>query len=344
MIESIFPLKYAELMRDDAAKWRLARPTGDVRWDALRRMDAENLDASESFFFARQLEHIRAGLFEVQYPGLKGMMLVPVETNVNPGATEYTYRSTNYKGEAHVSSSMDSRPPSVEVEASESTTRIYSVTESYRYNIQEARSAAMTGMPLQAAKAKGARDLIARKMDEIILVGTGAGPLSAVGLFTQAGTETYTVPNGATGSPTFASKTPQEIADDLNAIANQIVTNSLGVEEPDTIVLPLAQYTLIHSRRMGDSANFTIAQHVLQNSPFIKRFEWSTYLTSNAAWSGARMVCYKKSPDKLQAIVPVVFEQFAPQARDFDLVTACHGRTAGTVVYAPKSIAYGDGI
>lgn len=341
--ESIFPTKYADLMRSDALLWRpgqgRTQPTGQARWNLDRN---ENMDASESFFFSRQLEFIRPGLLEVLYPELKGMQLVPVEGNIPPGASQHTYRVTDYVGEAHVSASMESRPPSVEVFASESTTLMYSITGAYRYSIQEARMAMMAGMPLQISKAKAARDSIARKMDEIILLGLAAPSIK--GLFTLSGTTTYSTPNGAQGSPTFALKTPQEIADDLNGIANQIVTDTKGIVIPDTIVLPLAQHTLVHSRRMGDAANFTIAAHVLQNSPFIKQIEWSNYLASNAAWTGARMVCYRKNPDTVQALVSVPFEQFAPQQIMFDVVTACHGRTGGTIAYQPKGVAYGDQI
>ena len=36
------------------------------------KLNHPQMDASENLFFSRQLEHIRAGVFEVQYPEFKG--------------------------------------------------------------------------------------------------------------------------------------------------------------------------------------------------------------------------------------------------------------------------------
>lgn len=56
------------------------------------------------------------------------------------------------------------------------------------------------------------------------------------------------------------------------------------------------------------------------------------------------MVCYRRSPDALEAIVPQEFEQFPAQERGLEFVVPCHAKCGGVVLYYPLSMAYGDGI
>jgi hypothetical protein len=56
------------------------------------------------------------------------------------------------------------------------------------------------------------------------------------------------------------------------------------------------------------------------------------------------MMIYRKDPDALVLIVPQEFEQFPPEQRGMEFITACHLRTGGVVSFYPLSISYGDTI
>lgn len=312
----------------------------------MLRFRFDNMDAGENAFFSRQLEHIRPGIFEVKYADLVAMTLVPVNTSVHAGAEIYTYRAYDQFGKAVLASDLSKTGPRVDVSAlPETFSPIRSMKDSYGYSIQEARAAMMANLDLDPRKAKAARSAIAQLTDDILLLGDGSAPyLGLYGLFALTGTHTYSVPNGAGGLKTFASKTPDEVVADLHGIANGIVSNSKEIHKPTTLLLPLTSYQDVTSRRMGDGASNTILQQFLSTSPYIKSVKSCVKLETAGAAGVKRMVAYNPDSEMLEAIMPVVFEQLAPQFDGYEVITHCHGRTGGVVTYYPKSISYGDGI
>lgn len=322
----------------------------DGRW----RHD-EVLNASAHLFhedsvpngnFARQLEEIRAQAFEVQYPELKSGLLVPARQGLNPGAINYTYRVFDGVANARLLAPGQSRGESVEVFGVEATATYKRFGSSYRFDIEEVRNSAMSGNNLPAYKAEWARKALAFKLDDALLLGAaGPGDLKAtgfVGLFIASNTTTVSPIVGVNGGA-WSGKTPDEIVNDLIALENAIITNSNGVEIPDTLVLPLATKPQLQSR-MGDGSDTTILKHYLSNTDSIKTVIFSEKLNSNAAWTGARVVMYKRDPNKIEGITSIVFAQGAPQYEGWDTITECEMKTAGTVVYFPKSIGYMDGV
>jgi len=315
----------------------------------IERSDLSNhMDASESVNYARELLRIRAAVFEVKYPELKAMALIPKNTEVSDTDEQYAYRVSREYGMTALGSSYQGTAPRADVSSSESTPQgIKPITASYGFDFQEAKVAARLGNQLPQRKANAARKAIAQEINRILTFGDSTKyGIAMQGLLTLSGTEVYTVPNGAGASPTWALKTSDEILADMNAIVTQIVVNSNDVEHPDTMLLPLASYHLISTRRLGDGSDVTILKHFLANSPHITTVEpWYALDAAPAGqWTGKRMMVYHKSPDVLESLVPVEFDQFAPQVRDMETITNCHARCGGVVVYRPKAIAYGDGI
>lgn len=305
----------------------------------------DNMDAAESAFFSRQLEHIRPGLLEVLYPELKAKSFVPVNSAVAPGAEEYTYRFFNKVGKAELISDYSVRSPRADILGTEASSKLRSMGSSYGYSFQEARAAQMAGLDLSNRKAMAARTAIEQKMDDVLLLGDGTEPyLYMTGLFKQSGTATYSTPNGAYGDTEWEGKTPDEIITDLHGIPNGIVASSLEVYRPNTLILPLTSYNLIATRRMGDGSNTTILEFFKGTSQYVTSVLSSTKLETAGSGSSKRMVCYERAPDKLEAIIPVTFEQFTPQFDGMEVVTQCHARTGGVVVYHPKALSYADNI
>lgn len=334
-----FPKARFDEMLKIARTFDRANLPKDLAW----RFDGNsNFDAAESAFFARQLEFIRPGVLEVLYPELKGAMLVPVDTAIDPGAEQYTYRIFDQVGEALVSANLPNRAPRVDVIGSEVTSKIFNVTDAYGYSVQEARAAMLARTPLIPRRAMTARDVIERKLDAIIFVGDTVSGLK--GLLNLASTNTFTALTKNAGGLLWATSHPDEIVADMNGMVNKIVSDSLEIEQPDTLLLPLSSYTLISSRRMGDGSDKTILEHFLASSPYIKSVE-ATH-KSETAGSGVtrRAVAYRRDPNKLSALMPMPFTQLPPQPDGFELVTQCQARTGGVVTFYPMSICYMDGI
>lgn len=312
----------------------------NYRIDAF--VQAWNMDASESVFFSRQLEQIRAQTYDIKLLELKARGFLPVDNSISPGAEVVTYRQYNSVGVAKILANYGDDLPRADVKGLEFTSKIRGIGASYGFSMQEIRAAQFAGMPLEQRKANAARRSIEQKIDSLAQVGDSKHGL--LGMLNQTNTTAFTVVNGAAGTATFATKTADEVLNDLHGIANGIVASTKGAEVPDTLILPIAQYTAIATRRVSTVSDTTILEFFLQSSPYIKMVDHWHALAGTGAGGTDRMVCYRKDPDALQLIIPQEFEQMPPQLRGFESVTPCHARCGGVVMYYPLSMSYGDGI
>lgn len=296
-------------------------------------------DASENAFLRRELEHVRAGLYEVLFPNLKGRQLVPVDHNVHTGAEVTTYNIMEVYGKARVGGGYSSTPPRVDVALRDASQPIKPIFEAYGYSLQEVRNAMMTGRGLSQMKAKAAREVMEQEVDEVLLEGNSANSLA--GLFSLSGTNTETVTSGAVGT-LWADKTSDEKIADLNAAVNKIVTSTKDRIHPDTLVIPLTAFNDLNDNRMRDSSDTSILDHFLGKTQYIKNVVSSIKLETAGAASSRRLVAYKRSADMLQGIIPQEFEQLPPEAVGYETIINCHMRIGGIELYQPLSVCYMD--
>ncbi len=304
-----------------------------------------NMDAAESVHFSRDLEQIRGKTYDTKFPEFKGRSFVPVDHSVNPGAEVVTYRRFTEVGYAEWARDY-SKGPRVDVYGEETTTKVRGLKASYGYSMQEARAAQMQGQSLDARKANSARRAIEQLIDKAAFVGNGT---DFEGLLTLSNTCTYATPAGATGSKSWADKSPEEILADMFGMEATIINTTLDIHHANTLVLPLSSYQIIATRRIGDGSDQTILKHFLANAVSINSVERSHKLESTTAagggsWTGKRAVAYQKDADVLQLVMPLEFNQLAPQWDGFEVVTQCEARTGGVVCYYPKAVCYADEI
>ena len=306
------------------------------------RIDAlERFDATYSQFFARQLEFIRPSLFEISYPEFQARTFLPINNSVGPGAAEYTYRTFDRVGRADIVADYGKDFPRVDIYGAEVTTKIVSIGDSYGWSIQEARSAQMAGLDLDGRKARAARFAIEAKLDDLLL--NGDSDLGLEGLFALSGITTYTVTTGA-GGVTFDVKTGAEVLVDLHGAPLKAHTDSKGIERPDTVIMPLTTYGLLSTVQVGGGDSRTLLAKYLADDQFIKNVYTSHLLETAGSGGAKRMIFYKKSPDVLEGLIPQEFEQFAPEFHSMQVVTTCHARCGGVIVYRPKAVVYADGV
>lgn len=320
-------------------------------------------DSSESVFFARQLEFIRPGLLEVLFPDLEGKKYVPLETTIAPGAEDWTYRSMKKIGRAQIIKSYANSVPRADVVGQEATQKIRGLGSMYGYTMQELRAAIMAQLPLDVRKAMSARYAIALLQDEVIWYGHAdvnaeqdtangldAGLLNAglTGLTNLSNTTSFTTPTGGAGSQLWRNKSADEIVADMHGVVNNVVKTTFGIHRPDSMLLPLAAYNIAATKRMGDGSNQTCLDFFLATSPYCKNVDPSYRLdqAQSKNWSGTtgRAIAYEKNPDRVVALIPLEFEQLAPQNEHFEIKTICHARCGGVVALYPASLSYMDNI
>lgn len=299
-------------------------------------------DSNESAFLARQLEHIETELYNIDYPEFQSEELFPVSTVAGPGAQQLTYRVYDRFGMAKIVSNYANDIPRVGVKAKEYTSNIRSLAASYYVSIQDVRSAAMAGMDLDRQEAEAARESIEALHDDIAFNGDADHNLP--GFLSNANIPDVAIAADGTGSSAlWSAKTADLILRDMNALVDKVVVDTKGVERPDTMCMPLAQYNLISTKKIDDTGK-TVKLFFLENSPYIKTIVPVPKLKAAGAASSDVFFVYKKDPKKLKFHKPVPFEVFAPQPKGMGWENNCHARNGGVVVYKPLSAAKGDGI
>ena len=62
-----------------------------------------HLDAGETTFFARELEHVKSTTYDTKYKALKAKQLIPLDTSAPSGSDTITYRTYSKVGIAKMS-------------------------------------------------------------------------------------------------------------------------------------------------------------------------------------------------------------------------------------------------
>jgi hypothetical protein len=229
----------------------------------------------------------------------------------------------------------------VDVYGVENTVKPHDIGDSYGYSIQEIRRAQMADFPLETRRADAARRAIEDKINTIAFSGDSATGLT--GFIQYPGTTEFTLTSG-TGGYTWATKTGDEILADMNGMVYAVLSATNGVEQPDTMLLPLASYNLIKTKRLGTYNDTTVLEYFLKTNQYIKRIEWLVELATGSDTTGTRAIVFKNDAEHLQLILPVPFEQFDYDKNGLAYSIPCLARTAGMVIYYPSSIAFVDGI
>lgn len=307
---------------------------------------SQRLDASESVFFARELEHVKAQSYDVKYPELTATKNIPVSSEAGSGAETITYQQYDAVGFAKIINNYATDLPRVDLVGKEFTAKVKSIGASYGYSIQDIRAARMAGKPLEQRKANAVRRANDQEVNRIAYFGDAKHGL--VGLVNHPNITDYTLPDDGVdseeaASTKFADKTPARVLRDLNGMVAKMLELTQNVETPDTLLLDHETHADLATRPRSDNSDTTILEFFLKNSPYVKNVEVVPEL--NGAGTDGTNVCmmYKKSPDKLTLEIPQPFEQFPPQAEGLEFVIPCHSRCAGLIVYYPLSIIKAEG-
>jgi len=303
-----------------------------------------NLDVNEKAFFGRQLEYIKARSYDIQYPELKATSLIPVSGEAGPGAQVITYQQFDTVGIMKVIANYADDLPRADIKGKEFSTPVRSLGGSFGYNVQEIRSAQMAGLPLQQRKANACRRAYEMKVDNIAWNARENDGANG-GLRGLLQNPNVTSGAATTGDWANAARTSLEIYDDMANAVNAMIELTKGVEVPDTLLLPIAQYGIAAKKRMDTGTDTTVLEYFKRNFPMITKVDWVAKLKdvtprpSTGAGSSDCGVLYKRSPDKLTLEIPQAYEQFPAQERNLEFVIPAHGRCGGVIIYYPLSVS-----
>lgn len=299
-------------------------------------IDVERQDAGETAFFSRQLETILARTYDVKYPELKARMLIPVSSEVDPGAASYTYRQYDSFGIAKIVSNFADDLPMVDVLGKEFTAKVESLGAAYHFSIQDIRAAQKSGFDLDQKRALAARRAIETKIDQ--MAATGDTNLGTKGLLNNANVTIVAPVTGAWSQATTADN----ILKDINTLVDSIVTATKEAFSPDTLILDPVSFQVANSKRVDPTLEKTVLRSFLENNPWIRQVvQWQRAATASAG-GARRIMAFKRDPEVLELIIPQEFEQLPPQAQNLSFTVPCHARMGGVSIRYPVACAYMD--
>jgi len=302
-----------------------------------------NLDEASGLFFERELEHRKAQTYDVVRAPLRAFTLIPVDNSAGPGAESIKYEQYDSTGLAKIIANYADDLPSADVKGKEFVALVKGIGNHFSYSVQEIRAAQLAGKSLDQRKANAAARAQRELWNRIAFYGDEEHNLQ--GWLTNPNIPAEAVEDDGEGGATeWDSKDPIQIVRDMNDLANGIVDRTNGAEEPDTLVMPIKQYTKIATTRMDSGTDTTILQFFLQNSPFVNEVLWANELKGAGEGGSDIMIAYERSADKFTLEMPQMFEMFPVQEVNLTYKTPCHSRIAGVIIYYPFSQAIGEGI
>ncbi len=296
----------------------------------------ERLDANETAHFARQLEFVKAQTYDIKFGKLKALDFIPLDTSAPEGAETVTYTQWDEVHAAKIIANMADDLPQVDVHARQFSSDVVSAGAAYQWSIQDIRRAAMAGSDFDTRKARAARNSINRRIDQI--GATGAVENNTTGLINDANVPIFVLPNAGA----WDTLTALQVLENMNAMAQAVVDQTLEQEEPNTLLLPTAEFGYVAATPMSADNSMTILETFLRNSPYITAVEQWSKLTGAGAGGLQRAVCYDRSEQALTYNIPLLFESLAPQPRNLSFVVPVHSRIGVVEWHYPLSAVYSD--
>lgn len=312
------------------------KPRGDAA--PIRQVEIRT-DAGPSYFLTTELEHMLTEVYREDLPEIRIFDFIPVSTEVPAGAETISYRQYTVVGAAAIIRSPSTDIPRVDLYSVKYTSPVHTIATKYGYTIDELESADFAGLPLDRDRGIEAKAIIARTASAIAVSGgTAYGVPDLPGVLSNANIPTASAPNGVGGSPTWALKTADEILFDMANLVSDVVESTLGIEAPDTLLMPIEQFERITQLRVGSDTTDTVYSYFLRTNPHIKRISWLRELDGAGAGATDVLLALSSNPSKIKYHMPLPFQQRPAQERDLNVEIVCRERSGGVVI--PKPLAH----
>lgn len=211
----------------------------------------------------------------------------------------------------------------------------------YQYSIMELATASAMGLSLDSDKVQAARLGFEKHMSRIAWYGEPETGLK--GLLNQTGVETQVALEA------WDTATPDEILNDVNGLIESAIDASEynASITPDTMLLPTNLMRVLISRRLSDTTETTIFDHIMKNNmltlegkPFVVR---ATKRLETAGVGGTRrVVMYRRDPACIEMRIPQELQFLAGQPSGLDVFFPGHYLYQGIWLKRVDSLRYMD--
>lgn len=241
--------------------------------------------------------------------------------------------------------------PIVQASVDKGVYKAHTFAAALRVMWQDMQRANFIGRSLDNLLQDGVRMAYDKHMDANVYV--GITEYGTTGLVNSPDAVETTAANGAAGTATWATKTPQEILKDVNdALAagwNANANDPTAI--PNHILIPYEQYLYIMTTMVTDLATETIYDFLMKNNAATKAggdlFIGPTVWCKGAGTGSTdRMVVYNNDRRfvKMDELVPLSRIMSAPVVTSVCYDTAYMADLSEVQIFYPTSIRYVDGI
>lgn len=223
----------------------------------------KNFDAATAFYFKDELTAKIPGYLETIYAELNGFKLVPVKKSAMPGQQFVSYLTYDTYGRPEYITDLATDMPSVSANAVEKHFQIYTKALSMQYSKMDQIMGQLTSRSYIEQLAKAILRGFAQDTNNCIFFGDRLVP----GWINNPNLSSSVVSNGASGSPLWASKTPDEIVEDLNDAITKVLDDSNNSHKVTTIAISLDKYRYMQTTRLGTGLQATILEQFYYCNP-----------------------------------------------------------------------------
>lgn len=309
---------------------------------------------SQALSFLQQTHaHVESELYRVKYPEYNYSDLMFVDTSASEWARTVTFYSANSVGKADWFNANETNMPRSDVDLTQHNHAIQMAAIGYGYNLEEISFAKLAG---PVGNLDQERMFAARRAYEQFMYGlvvAGDTNKNMGGLINYTGVTATTAPaDGTSSATTFASKTGDQIARDINTALTSINVSSLGVEIANTIAMPISQFNLLSTKRMGTAGDeITVLEWLMKYNVYTASTGQPLKIRMLRGLAGAggsgtdRMIAYVNERDVVKLHLPMA-HRFMPVYQTGPLLFEVPGifRTGGVEIRRPNAVRYLDGV
>lgn len=328
--------------------------------DVLFRMEGMRFDSAEaaSVFFARELDYIKSRTYDKLYPHLTALENFPVTSEIPEGAETATYYSYEKTGMAQIITNYADDLPRADVKGKPTTVEVKDVGTSYGFSVKEMAASRYAGKSLDVRKGEAAKWVTDEATNRIAWAGDADNGL--IGVLSDGNNiplyvlpETASPPAGVTVNLTsWRNKDPDEIVADIAGMLQAVSDTTMGVERPDTLLIPESVYVELSLKRLP-ATDSSVLSYIKKNAPGIKDIKSAPELNPNSFTTNpfstpanpvGVAVLFTYDPEKLAIEIPLPFTQYPIQAKNFEFIIPCRQTIAGVTIYYPLSAVIAVGV
>lgn len=299
--------------------------------DAQRKI---HTDANEaSLAVAKLFEYTMESVMVAMSQKLRYAELFPVSTEVPAEDDIYKYQQVVTRGKAELVTHMSNDLPSVSASGVEVLSGIATFGSSYSYSIDQVAKSVKLGYSLDGLKSSAAQRAIAESFEATFLNGLTSPAVNGF-LSAASGVPVVASPHANTWD---GAATSDEIISDVVALILSTHNTTRNSLTADTILCGTKEYGILKTKYQSSTYKDDTIKTFLERTMGIAIEHWAELDGSG------KVIAYKKDPEAIRAVVPLAFEQLAPEIKTFNFVINCRGKCGGLMIVHPKACAVMNG-